>query len=328
MQCHNCDFQNIPGVPSCARCQSQLDLKQISILPPRADPTNRTKWKRLKSFLQKPRSFSFLNLSPLFASLSYQKYHEPAKASLLFNIFLPGLGHYLVGYRILGRRIMILWGIFAFLNLIFVATSIADLFFIFLVLTHFYALLFSFKETLLRCGFFLRLICGTLLFIALQFLYYQPISSFIGNCSRTLYLSNLTPSPLLKNDDVLLYSGKWFRSDTYTYGDMVVYEIENGYGVDKIIGVPGDTIEIKAGILYVNGKIPEANQLPMGRVPKITIKILLASREYCILPSLLSIRGNYQLEGFFARWSRIGDGSILGKVWWRIRPLSRLGSLD
>lgn len=57
--------------------------------------------------------------------------------------------------------------------------------------------------------------------------------------------------PTLKNTQVVMY---WRLGDNYKIGDIVAIKMPNGDKyVKRVIGVPGDSIEIKDGFVYRNG---------------------------------------------------------------------------
>jgi signal peptidase I len=58
--------------------------------------------------------------------------------------------------------------------------------------------------------------------------------------------------PTLKNKRIVMY---WRLGDNYKTGDVVAIKMPNGDKyVKRVIGVPGDEIDIKDGFVYINGQ--------------------------------------------------------------------------
>lgn len=51
MQCPSCEFNNMPGIKRCARCQASLSLDSVSVLPPRASRREKAIPSRVRSTL-------------------------------------------------------------------------------------------------------------------------------------------------------------------------------------------------------------------------------------------------------------------------------------
>ena len=65
--------------------------------------------------------------------------------------------------------------------------------------------------------------------------------------------------PTLNNGDVMILNKfKYLVNDIKRF-DIVVVDYENEYIIKRVIGLPGDYIEYKNDILYVNSKKVEEN---------------------------------------------------------------------
>ena len=78
--------------------------------------------------------------------------------------------------------------------------------------------------------------------------------------------------PTLKEGDLIFITQVLYNPDRH---DIVVYQDPNGYKVIKrVIALPGETVEIKDGIIFVNGKALSedytfgvSNDYPLTQVP-------------------------------------------------------------
>ena len=69
--------------------------------------------------------------------------------------------------------------------------------------------------------------------------------------------------PTIKENE-LVFRAPNFLKDELKYGDIVIvepYEESHRKLIKRLVGMPGDTIEIKNGLLYRNGEYVEENYL-------------------------------------------------------------------
>lgn len=120
---------------------------------------------------------------------------------------------------------------------------------------------------------------------------------------------------------------------TYRFSDPKRYDIivfpyqyeENTYFIKRIIGLPGETVQIVDGIIYIDG---EALQESYGReVMKnsglAADPVTLGEDEYFVL-------GDNRNDSTDSRDPSVGKiprDRIIGRAWVRIWPLSKIGIL-
>ena len=120
---------------------------------------------------------------------------------------------------------------------------------------------------------------------------------------------------------------------TYRFSDPKRYDIfvfpyqyeENTYFIKRIIGLPGETVQIVDGIIYIDG---EALQESYGReVMKnsglAADPVTLGEDEYFVL-------GDNRNDSTDSRDPSVGKikrNQIIGRAWVRIWPLSKIGIL-
>lgn len=118
-----------------------------------------------------------------------------------------------------------------------------------------------------------------------------------------------------------------YRFEPIKRGDIVVFKYPDDPSVNfvkRVIGVGGDTIEIKNGILYRNGV---AINEPYLKEPMNKNGIY---GPYKVLPDHYFMMGdnrNESLDSRFWKQKYVSKDAILGKIVYRIWPLNRIGSM-
>lgn len=106
--------------------------------------------------------------------------------------------------------------------------------------------------------------------------------------------------------------------------DIVAFEKEEGkYNIKRVVGLPGETVQIQGGLLYidgepleVSGKFETADLAGLAEHP-----VVLKKDEYFLL-------GDNRENSEDSRFSAVGNvkrRQIKGKIWLRIRPARRFG---
>ena len=110
-------------------------------------------------------------------------------------------------------------------------------------------------------------------------------------------------------------------------GDVIVFKTsasdDAALHIRRVIGLPGETVQIKEGQIYINGNVYEEN----GAYQEIAVggladsAITLESGEYFVL-------GDNRNNSEDSRFSDIGNISkkyIVGKIWFTVSPKSKIG---
>ena len=104
-------------------------------------------------------------------------------------------------------------------------------------------------------------------------------------------------------------------------------EKETGnYNIKRVIGLPGETVQIKDGYIYINNeKLDAPNDLGKAALAGLAeYPISLDKNEYFLL-------GDNRSGSEDSRFSNVGNvkfRQIKGKVWLRIQPVSRFGLIS
>lgn len=138
-------------------------------------------------------------------------------------------------------------------------------------------------------------------------------------------------------------SGQYLLTDKVTYkfrnpqqGEVVVFHAPpaancvEGTGCDfikRVIGVPGDTIEVKENALWVNGQRLEESYIPAdfdilpGNATKNKI-ITLKANEYFVCGD------NRPFSSDSRSWGPITKDEIIGRVFFSYWPVSKIGVIS
>ena len=149
---------------------------------------------------------------------------------------------------------------------------------------------------------------------------------FVG--LRTSVVGQSMEGTLSSGDEILVNRFLYKVTDPKP-NDLVVF-LPNGnekshYYVKRVIAVPGDTVLIKNGAVYVNGELfqEEAEVASIEEAGLAAEEITLEDDEYFVL-------GDNRNNSEDSRYANIGNVKkeyMIGKAWFRIAPLGKFGFL-
>ena len=160
--------------------------------------------------------------------------------------------------------------------------------------------------------------------IAIAVLFALVLVYFVGYRADVVGPSML--GTLAEGDEVLVNRFVYKLTQPKT-NDIVVF-FPNGnekshYYVKRVIGVPGDKIQIKNGAVYVNGELFDE------KVDTAAIEDAgLASEEITVGEDEYFVLGDNRNSSEDSRYANIGNVKreyIIGKAWFRISPLRKIG---
>ncbi len=152
------------------------------------------------------------------------------------------------------------------------------------------------------------------------------IVTFVGQRTQ---VSGSSMYPTLHNEDNLIIDKISYRFNDPERFDIVVFEYLGEPGthyVKRIIGLPGETVQIKDSIIYINGEPLEENYgaeaiLAAERAGE---PITLGEDEYFVLGD----NRNHSKDSRSYEVGNVNKSQIIGKVWIRIWPLSSFGKVE
>ncbi len=319
----------MPGMELCVRCQSSLELAAVDVEPPRASrywSVNR--WRRIHNRiserLRRTRWWSFV------ARL--------ASAGPAALIVVPGLDLIRHRHRLAGAGMMLGWLLFLVMTLAHGGRGSGQWWLGFAVLLHTVAIVHAMRGSQARV--LVMPMLGLGVFLMLRLLVYAPIGALLEQFYRGFPVTNLAAVRDIENGDVLLYPGPRLSDRPLRRGDLVIYRtreysgghlrIPAGYGLDRIVGMPGEQIAISRGNLLVNGRAISAGFSPLGSWSGLEgLSVTAGPEEYVIFPSALEMTGYVGFrEQLMLHLSAVKPADIVGRVMFRTQPWSRWGRVE
>jgi len=132
--------------------------------------------------------------------------------------------------------------------------------------------------------------------------------------------------PNFENGNYLIIDELSFRFRDPQREEVVVFRYPRNPSqrfIKRIIGLPGEKIEIKAGSIMVNDQIlDESEYLPFGLQTPGNIQISLNENEYFVL-------GDNRISSFDSRqWGPLPRKNIIGRVYFRAWPFTALAKFE
>ena len=172
----------------------------------------------------------------------------------------------------------------------------------------------------------LRRLFWALVCICLTFFLTWSVTEFAGQRTE---VEGMSMSPTLKDKENLILD-----KISYRFRDPERYEIvvfppkykENTYYIKRVIGLPGETVQIRNGEVYIDGMRLEGDEA-YGKIkdPGLAAEpFLLGEEEYFVL-------GDNRNDSIDSREPEVGAvrrEDILGRAFFRLWPLSEFGFLS
>jgi signal peptidase I len=129
--------------------------------------------------------------------------------------------------------------------------------------------------------------------------------------------------PLLVDDERIVVNKLVYRFAPIARGDVVVFHYPREPAVSyikRVIGLPGDVVELRQGLVYVNGRVLEESYL----AAQFRDHDSQAPRE--VEQGYYFVLGDHRTSSYDSRtWGLVPERYIYGRAMLRLWPLSRIG---
>ena len=163
-----------------------------------------------------------------------------------------------------------------------------------------------------------------LFYIVLVFGVSFLLTTYVGQRTR---VNGESMYPTLHDDDNLIVDKVSYRfSDPRRY-DIIVfpYRYKDMYFIKRIIGLPGETVQILDGYVYIDGKKLDEH-IKNEKIQNAALAsdpITLGDDEHFVLGD----NRNASEDSRFPDVGNVRRKEIIGRAWVRIWPFERAGSL-
>jgi signal peptidase I len=144
------------------------------------------------------------------------------------------------------------------------------------------------------------------------------VNVFLAQATR---VEGQSMEPNLHNNERLIIEKISYRFHPPHRGDIVVIRMPNRHSdplIKRVVGLPGETIEIRDGHVYINGQMlnePYLEQLTYGD-----------TGPHVIAPGYMFVLGDNRGASNDSRsFGEVTISSIVGHAWFRYWPLNEIG---
>ena len=136
-------------------------------------------------------------------------------------------------------------------------------------------------------------------------------------------------STLNDGEKIIINKLAYFRKEPQRYDVIVFSQSKSGHGyynIKRVVGLPGETLEIVNGEVYINGiKMNEVIPVEKMRVAGLADEaITLGENEFFVLGD----NRNYSEDSRFANIGIVVKNDIIGKAWIRLEPFSIIDKIN
>lgn len=165
---------------------------------------------------------------------------------------------------------------------------------------------------------------GWIVYLLFVILAVWLIVTFVGQRTK---VDGHSMEPTLQHGDHLIVDKLTYHFKDPERYDIIVFpyqHAENVYYIKRIIGLPGEEVQVKDGAVYINGEKLASEQYgaePMENPGIAETPIQLGEDEYFVLGD----NRNHSSDSREASVGVLTREQVLGKAWLRIYPFDNMG---
>ena len=146
---------------------------------------------------------------------------------------------------------------------------------------------------------------------------------------KTTMLGVSMNTTLNDGDKIIINKLAYIKGEPERNDVIVFSQSKSGHGyynIKRVIGLPGETVEIVNGEVYINGvRLTEVIPVEAMRVAGLADDaLLLGENEYFVLGD----NRNYSEDSRFANIGIVVKNDIIGKAWMRLEPFSIIDKIN
>ena len=169
----------------------------------------------------------------------------------------------------------------------------------------------------------LREIVSLLVYAAIVFGCTFLIITFVGQRTR---VSGPSMNNTLHDGDQLILEKISYRFHDPERFDIVVFRYGKKLYIKRVIGLPGETVQIVGDDIYINGSILEEDYglEPIQNAKRAAEPVVLGEDEYFVM-------GDNRNNSSDSRDPQVGNikrSDIVGRAWLRFWPLNQFGLIN
>lgn len=168
-----------------------------------------------------------------------------------------------------------------------------------------------------------RIVRGVVYFVVLISLAWFIVFSFLG---QTI-INGQSMAPNLQAEDVCLVNRLRYDLGNPKRYDIVLFERtdSNKLNVKRVIGLPGETIQIVNNSVYVDGVRMADERIQYISLPGIAEnEVELGKDEYFVIGD----NADSSEDSRFANIGNVNRENIKGKLWFKIKPFNSFGFIN
>lgn len=170
-----------------------------------------------------------------------------------------------------------------------------------------------------------------------KFFNFLQIFVVIGAVAAVVYLFILSPHEVIgRSMEPTYFEGEFLLADKISYhlrtpkqGEVVIFKYDENHDyIKRVIAVPGDTVSVNNGKVFVNGTELNESEYLDTSVFTANGNYFTAGREVTVMEGTVVAFGDNRPHSSDSRnFGPIELEKIKGRVIWRVTPFDRFGAI-